>query len=196
MKNRKQKIIDLSTILVHLISILILSFMAAGALRQNNLNMLKLRDAVFIADKSGIGVEESLRSLRNYVSGHMNTELPKLGSEKAIQLKYSYDRKVSEELKRFQDESAAVSAKAKSSCTSLKTELLKVDCEQAYIKSHPVNPVADIHPEEYSIEFVSPVWSFDLAGWLIISAAGICLLFIARIVAIKSANGRIKKLYK
>lgn len=196
MKNRKQKIIDLSTLLVHFIAILVLGFMATGALRQNNLNMLKLRDDVFTADKSGINVEESLRSLRNYVSGHMNTELPKLGSEKAIQLKYSYDRKVSEELKRFQDESAAISAKAKSTCASLKTELLKVDCEQAYIKSHPVNPVAEVHPEEYSIEFVSPVWSFDLAGWLIISATAAGLIFIARIVAMKSASGKIKRMYK
>lgn len=196
MKIKKQKIIDGISLIVHLLAVLIIGLFAAGALRQNNLKMLKLREEVFTADKSGVGVEEALKNLRDHVSAHMNTKLPKLGSEKAIQLKYTFERRISEETTRFQEETAAVSSAAKYSCKSSRNELSKVECEQAYIKTHPVSPISEVYPEQYSIEFVSPLFSFDLAGWLIIATFIMGLVLVARIVALKLATNKIKNLYK
>lgn len=196
MKIKKQKIIDVTTIVIHSVAVVIVSLFAAGALRQNNLTMLRLREEVFNADKSGVGVEEALKNLRDHVSTHMNTELPRLGDEKAIQLKYSYDRRVGDETKRFQDDTNALSEAAKSYCSSFKNEFSKVDCEQNYIKNNPVMPKAEIYAEEYSIEFVSPMFSFDLAGWLVIVSITLGISLIARIVALRLALVKIKYLYK
>ena len=45
------------------------------ALRQNNLQALKLRDAVIEADKNNKDIEGALKELRVYIYSHMNTNL-------------------------------------------------------------------------------------------------------------------------
>src|SRR5882724_142731 len=64
------------------------------ALRANNEHMIKLRDAVYAADKNNTDVEAALRSLQSYVTAHMNTNL-NAGPNAVyppIQLKYTYER--------------------------------------------------------------------------------------------------------
>lgn len=185
MKNKKKYIkkIDIATFLLHGFIVLALTLLSLGALRQNNLTMLDLREKVFESDKSGVNVETSLANLRAFVSSHMNTELPKLGSGKAIQLKYSYERAVNQEQLRFSEETAKTSQLAKQSCSGTYNELLRVECEQNFIKNNPVSPLKNISPETFSIEFVSPRWSFDLAGWLILTTLVAILLLIARVVS-------------
>lgn len=181
--HKKNKNTEPAILIVHLVAFAVLVLISLGALRQNNLKMLELREAVFIADKSGQGIEESLFNLRDHVSRHMNSDLPKLGDAKAIQLKNSYDRDVAKEQNRFDAESKSVAQRAKNSCQSSKNELTRVDCEQAYIKAHPVSPLEIIYPEKYSIEFVSPRWSFDFAGWSIIITAVVGILIPIRYMA-------------
>lgn len=195
-KNKYIKKLDLITLALHFLSIILLVFISIGALRQNNLKMLDLREKVFESDKSGIGVEDALTNLRNFVSSHMNTTLPKLGDQKAIQLKYSYERAVELENKRFLDESNALSQKAKESCLNTKAGIERVNCEQNYIKNNPVKPKKEILPELFSFEFVSPRFSYDLAGFLIILSALSVLLFVARVIALKLASIYIKNNYK
>jgi hypothetical protein len=142
---------------------------AGLALRNNNIKMMDLREKVFLSDKNNSGIEVSLQNLQLYVTRHMNTSLPKSGDGKAIQLKYSYDRRVAEEQNRFQQEISDLGNRAKASCQGAKTEMLKVECQQKYLLQNPVNPIAEILPEQYSVEFISPVFSFDKAGWLIIA---------------------------
>src|SRR5437868_7767644 len=64
------------------------------ALRANNLGMVRLRNAVYTADKNGTNVEQSLQNLRAYVQTHMNTDLSdgNTGVYPPIQLKYTYER--------------------------------------------------------------------------------------------------------
>ena len=64
--------------------------------RQNNINMIKLRDKVFVADEQNGDIEKSLRDLRSYVYGHMNTRLVSGPNaiKPPIQLKYQYERLV------------------------------------------------------------------------------------------------------
>lgn len=149
------------------------------ALRENNKEMLRLRDEVFLADKNDSNLDEALRRLQLYVTTHMNTSLPKVGDGKAIQLKYSYDRRVAEEQSRFQQETARVSQAAKLACGASVNELARVECEQKYIKSNPVQPAIEILPEQYSVEFVSPIFSFDRAGWsiLVFAASSLIIIF-------------------
>lgn len=198
MKHKKSYIkkVDLLTLSVHLIVVVLLMLLSAGALRENNLKMLDLREKVFTADKSGENLDEALTELRDHVTTHMNAGLPKLGDQKAIQLKYSYERAVSAEQKRFQDESTLLSSNAKKSCASIKIELNKVECEQKYLKVNPVKPLKEIFPETYSIEFVSPKWSFDLAGWLILLTISVALVLLGRLTAIFLVRKYIRTYYK
>lgn len=197
MKYKKKYIkkIDVYTLIVHFLAIVILVFISIGALRQNNLEMLRLREEVFKADELGDGVESALLRLRDHVTSHMNTDLPKLGSEKAIQLKYSYERAANLEQKRYQDESAKLSQQARDNCAGISAQLSKVECEEKYIKENAVDPLVEIRPELYSIEFVSPRWSFDLAGWLIIATGIVSILFVARVAAIVLSVKYLKNYY-
>lgn len=195
-KNKYIKKSDIFTLSLHFLSIVLLIFISIGALRQNNLKMLELRDRVFEADKTGVGIEQALKDLRNHVSSHMNSDLPKLGEQKAIQLKYSYERAVDKENKRYLDETNLLSQRAKDNCTSAKIGIERVTCEQNYIKNNPVKPKEEILPETFSTEFISPRWSFDLAGYLIIASVFNLLLFIARLISLKLTTKYLKNNFK
>lgn len=164
-----KKIISKKSVTLLLVLVWLAAGLSAGlAVRSNNLKMLELREKVFLADKNNSGLEDALRNLQLYVTKHMNTKLPKAGDGKALQLKYSYERRIAEEQNRFQQDSVELSSKAKTACFGEKNEISKVECAQKYIVQNPVKPMATIYPEQYSVEFVSPIFSFDLAGWLII----------------------------
>lgn len=169
-------------ILVQLIILLTLIGLSIFALRENNLKMLELRDRVFRADETNYGLVEALESLRNHVTSNMNSSLPKLGDEKAIQLKYSYERAIAKEQEKYQNNLTKLSQDAKNACKNSVDELSRVSCEQSYIKNNPVDELNKIYPEQYSIEFVSPKWSFDLAGWLIISTFLVAISMIYSII--------------
>lgn len=195
-KNKYLKNTDKLSLGLHFLAILLMFFLSVGALRQNNLRMLELREEVFKADLEGLGVDEALNNLRIFVASHMNTALPKLGSEKAIQLKYSYERAVTTEQKRFQDELAVLSQKAKNNCGSIKNILDKVNCEEKFIKENPVKPTIEFYPETFSIDYISPRWSFDLAGWLILFTTFLTIILLGRIIALYLSVKYLKRHYK
>ena len=60
---------------------------AAFLLRQNNLEMVRLRAAVEQADQQNGDITKALLNLQHYVSAHMNTDLGE-----GIALQYSYQR--------------------------------------------------------------------------------------------------------
>jgi len=75
------------------IAALLLGVVAIMNLRANNLKMVELRAAVFAADEAAVPVGEKLDSLRAYIYRHMNTSTE-------VQLKYSYQRKAQELIKK------------------------------------------------------------------------------------------------
>lgn len=194
-KNKYINKTDRITLALHFLSIILLILLSLGALRQNNLKMLELRDRVFEADKTGLELEKSLSDLRNHVTSHMNTELPKLGEQKAIQLKYSYERAVNAENQRFQNETNLISQKANEACANTKIGTERVNCEQNYIKNNPVEQKREILPLTYSVEFVSPVWSFDIAGYLMIATFLSVLFLLGRLIALRLAGKYLKANY-
>lgn len=134
------------------------------ALRQNNLQMGELREAVYAADKSGKGIEPALNNLQNYVTSHMNTSLTSPnGIYPPIQLTNTYKR-LSKQATTDTYHAAQVYCEKNQPAGFYGA--YRIDCVQAYIASHPTKePKADLPEALYQFDFLSPVWSPDLAGW-------------------------------
>lgn len=155
------------------------------ALRDNNKQMLELRDAVFVADESGQGIQPAINALQNHVTAHMNANPPKLGNNSAIQLKYSYDRAKEAEVNRTSTARTDLAQQATVYCEANARNVQLTEraaCVSQYISDRPVNEkqiVADL----YRYNFVSPTWSADLAGWSLVLAGVLGVLFIVQIAA-------------
>lgn len=147
------------------------------ALRQNNLNMIKLRDKVFAADKADGDIEGALRDLRSYVYAHMNTNLSSDNSIKPpIQLKYRYERLLKAEQDRVKSDSGQTYTDAQRYCEKKFPEgfygATRLPCIRDYLKKHTPKAVQErpIPDALYKFDFVSPLWSPDLAGWSMLVA--------------------------
>jgi len=162
---------------------LISGFIAVIALRQNNLQMIDLRNKVVQADKNNGDIETALRNLREFVYAHMNTNLSSGNNsiKPPIQLKYRYDRLIAAEKQRVNDANAKIYTDAQAYCEKAIPEGLsgrgRVPCIQDYVSSHGIKqqPIPD---GLYKFDFVSPAWSPDLAGVSLLVALVSLVLFI------------------
>ncbi len=169
------------------------------ALRQNNLHMVQLRQAVYAADKSNGDTESALEKLRSYVGGHMNTSLS-AGDNTVyppIQLKYTYERLVEAASTQAADGNSALYSDAQRYCEQqIPTGFsgsYRLQCIEQYVDSHgSSDPVATIPDSLYKFDFASPMWSPDLAG-LSLLAAFICLVVGLLLIASHAYFGRHKK---
>lgn len=171
-----------------LIACLSCAVIAVFALRQNNLGAIKLRDEVLKVDKENGDTEAALKKLRQYIYGHMNTDLA--GSTSVyppIQLKYRYDRLVAAEQARVdQANKNTVYNDAQKYCEATQPQSFygagRLPCIQSYIDTHQVAAVTpQVIPDSlYKYNFASPVWSPDLAGWSLLAFGVFLVLFIAR----------------
>lgn len=168
---------------------LVLGVISVAALYHNNKQMLILRDDVFAADKSGVGVEESLQSLRGFVTAHMNTNLAiNKGVYPPIQLEYSYDRlvKSASDMAAQQNQTQYNDAvnHCPSSGDSYQQHLDQQNCVVTYMADKHNIRLQSIPSALYEFNFISPTWSPDLAGWSLlataVSAACFVLSFIIR----------------
>lgn len=149
---------------------------AIFALRQNNENMIRLRNDVYAADQSGTGVEAALDKLRVYVYGHMNTDLTSGGNaiKPPIQLKYTYDRL--EAKAQAAANNSQLYTDAENYCQSAVPASVsisgrgRITCVSNYILSHGGHAPAPIPPALYQFDFASPAWSPDFAGWSLVAA--------------------------
>lgn len=162
-------------------------------LRQNNLHMVHLRDEVIVLDRqsSEQATKEKLEELGEYVLGHMNTDM---GAP--IELPGAYSRAV----KRIQEKAASsgdinsdVYAKAQEVCEDPNVLLpVRAQCVQDYVSQNarPGTSVDQLEfPDKalYSHSFISPKWSFDFAGIVVLitamSAVAAVALFIYELIA-------------
>lgn len=163
----------------------IFGLLSVYSLRQNNLTMLRLRDKVTLADQQNGDVETALRDLRQYVYGHMNTNLSSGANaiKPPVQLKYRYERLVQAEKDRVSAEAAKVYTDAQTTCENLFPGSVsggpRVPCIENYVASHQVTEQV-IADSLYKFDFVSPAWSPDLAGWSLVLSALFTFLFVAR----------------
>ena len=153
------------------------------ALRANNLEMARLRDAVFAADKNSTGVVEALQALQVYVTEHMNTNL-ETGPNAPyppIQLQYTYDRAVQAAGTAANAANAKVYTDAQHYCEQQDpvdfSGRNRVPCVQQYIQSHGAS-LPNIPDSLYKFDFLSPRWSPDPAGWSMLVAILSGLVFL------------------
>jgi hypothetical protein len=179
----KYKKISLLVIVVGLIAS---SFTAVLALRQNNLNMLKLRQQVVEVDANGGDVNSALIELRNFVFSHMNTQLrTNDAGEPPIQLVASYNRYIADQqTKLTQSGKSDIYTNAQATCErSSPTLAERVNCIQLFVAENG-GQVAEINypPKDlYSFDFASPRWSPDLAGISLLLAIIFTVLLILRL---------------
>ncbi len=170
-----------------LVVALIFSGICVWSLRENNLHMIRLRDAVYAADKENGDVEGALRNLREYVYAHMNTDLSSGNNsiKPPIQLKYEYERLVEAQKQQTGTDSSQVYTDAQAYCEANVPDgfsgRFRIPCIQDYVAAHGAGEVQPIPDALFKFDFVSPLWSPDVAGWSLVIAGIFGLLFLVRL---------------
>lgn len=166
----------------------VISVGVAGlALRQNNLTMIQLRDAVHQADEQNGDVEGALQELRAYVHGHMNTDLSTRNNVyPPIQLKFTYQRLKQAEQERVKQATSQIYTDAQNHCEALHptgfSGSSRIPCIEAYVAEHRVGE-SKIPDAMYKFDFVSPTWSPDPAGFSLLVSIVLFVLLTLRILA-------------
>ena len=157
------------------------------ALRNNNVSALHLRDEVNKVDQANGDVEGALRNLRQYVYDHMNTNLSEGANtiKPPIQLKYTYERLLAEQLKNSNKDVSALYNKAQTECEKLYPKGQfgsgRISCVEDYVSIRSPGTTLPTVPDSlYKFDFVSPLWSPDLAGWTLIFSSVALALFVIR----------------
>lgn len=177
-----------------LAAFLVTATICVVALRQNYETMDDRRDAVYVADNAGSGVEEALQNLRAQVNSHMNTSLTK-GADSIyppIHLKGTYDRLVAAEQDRVNTVNSKVYTDAQAHCERLFPGSFsggpRVPCIEQYVKEH--GTTAKTIPDAlYKFDFASPSWSPDLAGWMLVASVVFLVLTVVRFLAGRWLSG-------
>lgn len=181
---------------IFLVAVLLSGLLAVYGLRDNNLTMINLRDSVYRADQQNGDVESALRELRVHIYSHMNTD-PGSGSNSIrppIQLKYRYERLVSAEKQRIAEANTKVYTDAQIFCEQQNPASVsgrsRVPCIEDYVARNGIKE-QQIPEALYKFDFVSPIWSPDLAGWSLLTFAIAGVLLIGRVIVLKfsSATG-------
>ena len=171
-----------------LIACVVFAVVAVFALRQNNLKAIQLRDEVLKVDQQNGDTEAALKKLRQYVYGHMNTDLASSTSVyPPIQLKYRYERLVTAEKARVDqaNSSSNLYNDAQKYCEVNFPQSFfgagRLPCIQNYLDSHNAPTTVKEQPipdSLYKYNFASPPWSADLAGWSLVFCVFFLLLFL------------------
>jgi hypothetical protein len=170
------------------VAVVLVGLLFVMAYRQNNVQALRLRDAVIAADEQNGDVESALRELRVYTYGHMNANLSGGANNiyPPIQLKYRYERLVKAEKDRVTAVNAKLYTDAQNYCeqqVTSRTTINRVPCIQDYLASHGAATERPIPDALYKFDFAAPIWSPDLAGWSLVAFVVLLLALIARVVA-------------
>jgi hypothetical protein len=165
-----------------LLLFVVFGVIGAFALRQNNLTAIRLRDQVAKVDKENGDVEMALRELRAHVYGHMNANLSSgTGIQHPVQLKYRYERLVAAEKARVDNANKNIYTKAQRYCERKYPASTsggpRVPCIAEYVTKNGEKQKS-IPDDLYKFDFVSPIWSPDLAGFSILLSGIFLLLFL------------------
>ena len=177
-----------------LVILLVLSlFVVATALRLNNVEMVKRREAVILADKE-LNLEkaiERLKELRDFTSKHMNTsttvQLEKIYLDETEKIKQQMNEQASKNY------GVEITAKARAVCDPrfqsigygiqysqcFADELAKYNRDSSRIDDKIKFPEASLYINRFS----SPIWTPDLMGWMVLFAILIIVLIIIKIVS-------------
>jgi hypothetical protein len=174
-----------------LLLLVLFALISAFLLRQNNLQMIELRNLVTKADEDPAGdTKTAVTNLQKYVSSHMNTNLGN-----GVYLQETYQRAYTAAVQ------AAVTATNPTSQAYAQVEL---ECRPVYQRTHSFpaytqcahDKLSQFSPgqdalanlktpqiELYHYNFVTPIISFDGAGIFVLLTGVVALLIILRIMA-------------
>ncbi|HXY18190.1 MAG TPA: hypothetical protein VEH48_02095 [Candidatus Nitrosopolaris sp.] len=171
---------------------LISSSVSVLALRHNNQTMIKLRNALYAADKNNGDVNAALNNLRNYVYAHMNTNLSSGGNtiKPPIQLKYTYQRLVQAQQQQLDSQNSQLYTQAEDYCQAQDSTdyygYYRVPCVENYLTNHGLRTADTSVPAGlYEFDFLSPAWSPDLAGWSLAVSSLMLLLLIVKLMTVR-----------
>ena len=165
-------------------------------LRQNNLEMVNLKNQLLTADKDNGNVNGDLNLLRNFIYNHMNTSPgTKNGVYPPIQLKYTYQRLLTQAQATIAEQNTQLYTQAVSYCNSIEpnataneTSLKQLaSCEEQNYIAKPLAS-AYISSALYEFDFISPLWSPDLAGFSILISIALILAIVAIFIFEKFIN--------
>jgi hypothetical protein len=152
-----------------LLSAVFFLILGVYGLRQNYSRMVELRTAVAVTDEQNGDVEKALRDLREFVYGHMNTDLSSgnVSIRPPIQLKYRYERLAKAEEARVKKVNERVKSKGEQVCAVKYPgggfNSPRVSCVAEYVRVNSLQ--GSVIPSDlYKFDFISPAWSPDLAG--------------------------------
>lgn len=169
--------------------LLIFGTIAVFSLRQNNLTMLKLKQAVIVADEQNGDIETSLKKLRNYVNNHMNTKMRSDDvTEPPVRLVNQFNKLIEAEQARIAaaGNDTGLYKEIQARCASSSRRVTdQAQCIQEYIAAQQGQIAAfSLPPKElYTFDFASPRWSFDVAGLSLVLAGVFGAALVIRLVA-------------
>lgn len=183
---------------VFLVLFVVCAAVSIFSLRQNNQQMVELRNKVYETDQNSGDVEGPLRDLRAHVYSHMNTDLSSGGNaiKPPIQLKYTYERLVAAEQQGVDAANSSIYTEAQEHCQNQNSAAVsgrsRVPCVEEYVTSRGGAEVKPIPAGLYKYDFVSPLWSPDLAGWSMVASVILFILFLASFLMDRLLRLRIK----
>ncbi len=152
-------------------------------LRQNNLNMVRLRNEVIAADEAGQGVAAALETLNRHVFQHMNTAIVR-----PIELVNTYNRQAEAVIRQtVVIPNRDLYAEAAQACASQGSlfSATRTQCVTNYIEGNSAGfgdlPKINLPDKSRFIyNFASPRWTPDLAGFSLLAAALLLIWILAR----------------
>lgn len=172
----------------YLIALAIISgVICVMALRNNNQQMGRLREAVYTADKNNTDVVVALQKLQVYVNSHMNTSLAAGNTSvyPPIQLKYTYQRLQDAEQEKAATSNTTLYSQAQQYCEQQDSTDFsgrnRIPCIEEYVSSHGGATAKKVPDSMYKFDFASPTWSPDFAGWMLALTVLFTFLLIVRL---------------
>jgi hypothetical protein len=163
---------------------------SAFLLRQNNLEMVRLRAAVEQADQQNGDVGKTLLDLQHYVSSHMNTDLGD-----GIALQYSYQRAYEAAVQAAASSTnpqAALYSKVEEECRPVfqRTHSFPAYTQCAHDRLSQLAPGQDAlgalktpPADLFKVNYTSPLWSFDAVGITVVLTILVALMLIVRLAS-------------
>lgn len=160
-------------------------------LRQNNLGMIEKRNLVKMADQQedDTQTKQALVNLQNYISSHMNTSMGDKGVYLERTYQRAYERVVQNGLK---DDSASRNLynDADTECQSVFNKTYSfpayTQCVAEKLATQGASdPLANVQAPSvdlYRYNFVSPIWTPDAAGFVVLFTGLVGAILVGRIL--------------
>jgi len=190
-----------------LVLLLIMTIVSATMLRLNSLGMVERRTAVINADEKGD--KEVLRTriveLQSYISSHMNTSLAG-----GLYLAKTYERDRDAALAAaasatnpssavYQQASIECRARFQGGVASFRNDYVQCVVEKVGSLAPQTDPTAGLKlpkADAYRINFASPLWTPDIAGFSVLICALLILAIIVRTTSVIILRLLLRKHYR